>query len=191
MAHKAVQALAAHGLVVRRRKAGTFVAAPPGAEGGLAIPDIQAEIEARGQAHRWVRLSRRLRRAATADADEARLEPGAMLEIAGLHLADGLAFALETRVINLAEAPEAGEIEFQNETPGAWLSGHVAWTEARHQIAAVNPDLEESERLGIPSRRACLSLKRWTWREGAGITFACQLFPGPDFVLAATFRPGG
>jgi GntR family histidine utilization transcriptional repressor len=189
-ANKAVHALAAQGLVERRRKAGTFVAQPHIQSAVLQIPDIAAEIAARGQAYRWVRLGWRIRRAPP-DADAAALAPsGAFLEVRGLHLANAQRFGLEYRLISLAVVPQAGDEEFLNTPPGAWLLDHVAWTDGRHEIAAINPDVDQAEALGVPRSRACLSVKRWTWRMGAGIAFAHQVFPGEAFGLTARFTPG-
>jgi GntR family histidine utilization transcriptional repressor len=188
---KAVHALAVQGLVERRRKAGTFVAAPHVSSAVLQIPDIQAEIEARRQSYRWVRLAWRIR-PAHADGEEAPLDPkGPMLQVTGLHLAGAAPFALEDRLINLAEVPVAGDHEFKETSPGAWLLAHVAWSEARHEISATNPDHDTAAALHIPRAHACLVLKRWTWRAGAGITFARQVFPAETLDLTARFSPGG
>lgn len=188
-ANKAVHALAAQGLVERRRRAGTFVARPHIQSAVLRIPDIQAEILARGQAYLWALLTRRLRRGRMGGEEAAWGPSGAILEIRGLHLANAKAFAVEHRLINLDEVPLAADEDFTHSPPGAWLLSHVAWTEARHEIAAVNPDLVDAAALGVARSRACLSLKRWTWRMAAGITFTRQIFPGDAFDLTARFTP--
>ena len=113
-----------------------------------------------------------------------------MLELACRHLAGGAPFAFEARLINLAAAPEALEVDFTSVSPSAWLRAHVAWTDARHQISAINPDAETAAGLRIDRGRACLCLKRWTWRMGAGVTFVRQVFPGDAYDLVAHFTPG-
>jgi GntR family histidine utilization transcriptional repressor len=186
---KAVGALVAQGLVERRRKAGTFVAAPHVSSAVLQIPDIRAEIEARGQAYRWVRTVCRTRRPGTT---EGRLATnGPVLEVKGLHFAAARAFAYEERLISLTEAPLAADQDFAREAPGAWLLAHAPWTEARHEISAINPDLDAAAALGLLSSHACLSLKRWTWLQGAAITYARQIFPGELIDLTAKFTPVG
>ena len=185
---KAVGALAAQGLVERRRKAGTFVAAPHVSSAVLEIPDIRAEIESRGQTYRWKRLISRIRRGA----GEARLSAdGPLVEVKGLHFAAAKAFAFEERLISLTESPLAADEDFTDQAPGAWLLANAPWTEARHEIAAVNPDPEAAEALGIPRSHACLSLTRWTWRQGAAVTYARQIFPGELIDLTARFAPSG
>jgi GntR family histidine utilization transcriptional repressor len=68
--NKAMSALAKEGLVVRRRRAGSFVARPRVHSTVLDIPDIQAQIGARGEAYRFDLLDRRTRKARAGDADE-------------------------------------------------------------------------------------------------------------------------
>ena len=105
-------------------------------------------------------------------------------------MAAGRPFGLEERLVNLAEVPVAGDEDFARVSPGAWLLAHVAWSEARHEIAAANPDVETAEALGVTRGHACLVLKRWTWRQEAGITFARLTFPAEAFELTARFAPG-
>lgn len=189
--NKAVSALVAAGLVERRRRAGSFVARPHVQSAVLEIPDIAAEIRRRGQAYGYELLTHRTRAIDPANGDEAALEaPGAILEIHCRHLANARPFAVEERIINLAAAPQAADADFTIEAPGAWLLAHVAWTEARHQIAAVNPDAALAKRLEVKPACACLCVKRWTWRLGAGITFVRQVFPGDAYDLVARFTPG-
>ena len=188
-ANKAVHALAAAGLVERRRRAGTFVANPPIHSAVLEIPDIEAAIKARGQSYHFGQTSRRLRPSG-AKVEEVLLgERGQMLALSGVHFAGGVALAVEDRIINLRAVPQAAEVDFAKNSPGTWLLSHVAWTEARHEISAINPDRAAAEALGMARSRACLCVKRWTWRLGVGITFARQVFPGEAYDLVACFTP--
>ncbi|MEP6968348.1 MAG: UTRA domain-containing protein [Pseudomonadota bacterium] len=189
--NKAVSALVATGLVERRRRAGSFVARPHVQSAVLEIPDIAAEITRRGQAYGYELLSCRARASDPGSADEAALGvEGPVLDIRCRHLANARPFAVEERIINLAAVPGAADVDFAIQAPGTWLLAHVAWSEARHLIAAVNPGASLAGRLGVRPARACLSVKRWTWRLGAGITYVRQLFPGDAYELAARFTPG-
>jgi GntR family histidine utilization transcriptional repressor len=186
---KAVSALAARGLLERRRKAGTFVAAPRMASAVLQIPDIRAEVEARGLTWRWRRLALRHHRADPNGREAPLGVTGLLLDVRGVHYAGGATFAHEARLINLVEVPAAADETFADEAPGAWLIAHAPWSEARHEISAGNPGLDVAEALRVPARHACLVLERWTWRSGVGITYARQTFPGESFTLAASFAP--
>lgn len=187
---KAVASLAQAGLVERRKRAGSFVARPPMRAGVLEIPDIAAVIAARGEAYRFERLSRRVRAAHGEDADEAGFESADLvLAVNGLHFASGAPFAVERRIISLAAVPQARDLPFDTEPPGTWLLRHVPWTAARHRIGAVNADAATARRLRIRGGLACLTIDRWTWREGQAITFVRQLFPADRYDLVASFSP--
>ncbi len=192
---KAVQALAAEGLIVRRRKAGSFVAPPPVQSAVLRIPELEAEVTARGHAYGYELLSSRRRRADARDPDEAMLGPAhAVLELRCRHSADGRPFALEHRLIDLAAVPLAATADFTMVSPGAWLLANVGWSEAEHRIGAASADSATAEQLGLPAGAACLVLRRWTWRATSGpaeggVTFARQVFPAGAFELAARFAP--
>jgi GntR family histidine utilization transcriptional repressor len=55
----------------------------------------------------------------------------------------------------------------------------------------MRPRLTCSRRTGAWPRHshtaACLQVKCWTWRQGQGITFVVQLFPGGAYDLVARF----
>jgi GntR family histidine utilization transcriptional repressor len=189
--NKAVSALVAAGLIERRRRAGSFVARPPVQSAVLEIPDIQAEITRRGQAYGYDLLSRRVRAPLARDPDEARLGvKRKVLDLRCRHWADGQPFAVEHRILSLAAAPEAADVDFAETPPGTWLLKHVAWTEAEHRIAAINPDPDTAALLGVETTQACLAVRRWTWRVGQGITYVRQVFPGDAHDLVARFTPG-
>lgn len=188
--NKAVTALATAGLIERRRRAGSFVARQHIQSAVLEILDIEAEVTRRGQAYGYALLSRAIRRIDPGDTDEARLGGGPCLEIRCLHLADGQPLALEHRLLSLDVAPAAAEVDFSQTSPGGWLLRHVPWTEAEHRISAVNPDRTDARQLKVRPSDACLSVRRWTWRVGEGVTFVRQLFPGDAYDLVARFTPG-
>ena len=193
---KAMGGLAAAGLIERRNKAGSFVAHPQVHAAVLEIPDLQAVIEARGETYAYQGFARVTRRLDPADPDEAELvaqdeagpdAAGEALALEGLHIAHGAPFALERRVIALAAVPEAACADFSTTPPGSWLLRQAPWTIAEHRISAVNPGPAEARRLAISRSSACLEVKRWTWRQGQGITFVVQLFPGGAYDLVARF----
>lgn len=188
--NKAIASLAEEGLIVRRRRAGSFVAQPRIHSVMLEIPDIQAEITARGERYGLKLLARRRRKPVGSRPDEKELAgKGDLLVLRCLHLANERPFALEDRLISLASVPEAQNIDFAAEPPGSWLLGHVPWTQAEHRITAVNADRETAETLDIEVRTACLALERRTWRGDEHITHVRQVFPGTHYDLIARFAP--
>ncbi len=189
---KAIASLVDAGLVVRRRRVGSFVAQPRIHSAVLDVPDIQAEITSRGADYGLTLLSRRRRKPARAQAEEVLLAgKGDLLSVRCLHLADGRPFALEDRLISLAAVPSAGDADFSVTPPGTWLLDHVPWTEAEHRIAAINAAAETAALLSIPEAAACLSLERRTWRGDQHVTHVQQIFPGESYDLIARFTPRG
>jgi GntR family transcriptional regulator, histidine utilization repressor len=189
---KAIASLVTAGLIIRRRRVGSFVAEPRTHSAVLEIPDIRADVTARGQHYSIKLLARKRRKAAARRADEQKLAAdGELLALRCLHLANGRPFALEERLISLATVPEAEGVDFAVEPPGSWLLGHVPWTEAEHRISAINADDDIAAALEVARNSACLALERRTWRGSADITHVRQVFPGTSFDLVARFAPRG
>lgn len=190
--NKAIASLAESGLIVRRRRAGSFVAQPRIQSVVLEIPDIQAEITARGEPYGLKVLSSRRRRPAAGNADEKTLAGrGELLALRCVHLANGRPFALEERLISLSAVPEARDVDFTTESPGKWLLSHVPWTQAEHRISAINADRDTALALDIAPKAACLAVDRRTWRATEHITYVRQIFPGTHYDLIARFTPKG
>jgi len=187
--HKAITALVAVGLIERRKKAGSFVASPHVQTAVIEIPDIAAIIAARGETYRFDLLDRARRPAGALDAAGGFELAGEVLVLEGLHVAQDRPFCLEHRLINLAAAPQAADVDFTVVAPGSWLLGHIPWTQARHRITARSAEAA-SAALQIGRATACLQVERWTWRLGEPVTFARQLFPGDRYDLVAQFSPG-
>jgi len=186
--NKALSTLADEGLVERRRRAGSFVARPRMHAVVLDIPDIQAEIANRGDAYGYELLSARVR-PARAPEERALAPEGDLLVLRCRHLAGGLPFAMEHRLINLSAVPAAARTSFAATSPGAWLLAHVAWTQAEHRISAANATRTVARRLDVETGAACLVLERRTWRGDERITYVRQIFPGHAYDLVARFAP--
>lgn len=191
--NKVLTQLADAGLIERRRRAGSFVARPhPHLEQvALEIPDIEAEVRARGLDYRFELLQRSLRKPrAGRDEEVALAESGRVLVLECRHLADGRPFALEHRLIDPATVPDALQQDFAEHPPGSWLLRHVPWTRAEHRISAVNADAAQSMQLEAALGTACLVIERRTWRGDRPVTWVRQWFLGSFYDLVARFSPG-
>ncbi|MDB5395075.1 MAG: histidine utilization repressor [Rhodospirillales bacterium] len=187
---KAIAGLVDAGLIVRRRRVGSFVAQPRMQSVILDIPDIQADILSRGEVYRLNLLSSQRREPARGQPDEQLLAgAGELLAVRCLHLSDGRPFALEDRLIGLSAVPEAEYADFSATPPGTWLLDHVPWTEAEHRITAINADAATADLLAIENSAACLALERRTWRGKQHVTHVRQIFPGAAYDLVARFTP--
>ena len=188
--NKVLSALAAAGLIERRRRAGTFVSQPRVHSAVLKIPDMRAEIERRGERYSYELLTKR-RRVATAE-DRSRLGGSDRVSILMLrcrHLSNGRPFAFEDRVLNLNEVPDALNQNFSTLPPSTWLVGHVPWSEAEHRITAHSADDTVAAILDIKIGDACLVIERRTWFNGAPITAVRTTHPGHLYDLIARFTP--
>jgi len=189
--NKAMAALVEAGLIVRRKRAGSFVARPKLHAPVLHIPEIQTEILARGETYAFRLVSRRVRAPRTKQPDEVQLAAGGqLLEVEGVHDAGGRPFALERRLVSVAAAPGILDADFAEAPPGAWLLEHVAWTEAESRISAINADPETARLLDLEERAACLVIDRRTWRDGENVTRVRLQFSGETYDLVARFGPG-
>lgn len=182
--NKVMSELAARGLITRRRRAGSFVAAPEIEQSILDIHDFVAEAERRGVAYRYEQLSRHVGQAENGAAGE-------MLSLSGLHRFNGIPVALEARRINLEAVPDARDAAFDTVAPGTWLLQQVPWSEAEHVIRAVPADAATAEALDIPKGAACLVLERHTWQAGVPITDVRLTHPGERYHFVGRFRPAG
>ncbi|HEY1995851.1 histidine utilization repressor [Paraburkholderia sp.] len=188
--NKALSALTEAGLIERRRRVGSFVMRPIAQSAVMAIPDIEAEIVARGQLYRYELLTKRKRRASKHDREAMKLGPHAtVLAVSCLHHADARPVAFEDRLIVLDAVPDAQQVDFAVEPPGGWLLRHIPWHVAEHQITARNAPDDVAALLGIEPGQACLVVDRQTWRMGALITSVRLWFPGDLQRLVARFTP--
>jgi len=188
--NRALRELTEDGLLVRRRRAGTFVAQPDAPAALLKIVDMAKAIPARGQAYGYRCETDETVPAPDAIARAMRLPLGARLQhVECLHTADGEIVELEERWINLALLPEAAHAGFEKEGPGGWLLRAAPWTEAEHTVSAINADADLARRLGIAPGAACLVLERRTFQGSDVVTYARLTHPGARHSMTERFSP--
>jgi len=175
--NKVLSALAAAGLIERRRKAGSFVRRPVEQSAVLEIPDIKGQVTAAGHLYEYQLVTSR------------RQAKQIVLECR--HLADRLPYAFEQRHIMLDAIPQAAEADFAAEPPGSWLLSHVPWHEAEHVITAHLADALIAQQLAVDPGSPCLVVDRRTWRSGQLVTSVRMWYPGETFALTAKFTPSG
>lgn len=190
--NKALSTLAKAGLVIRKRRSGSFVAMPKSQQTILNIHDIKAEILAKGKPYRFAILSRSERGMNAEDASRLS-EPmaGRVAVLSVLHFAGDRPFVLEERLLNLAVVPDAASEPFLEAPPGTWLLQVVPWTSAEHVIQAELADARVAKLLEIPRNAACLVIERRTWQGKSTITWVRLTYPGERHQLTSHFSPGG
>lgn len=187
--NKAMASLVATGLISRNRRAGTVVAHPRMHAAVLNIPDIRADIEARGACYGYRALLDERRPPCCVHLGAEGHHLGQSRFIRSVHLADDSPVLIEDRHIFLDVVPHAATPDFSGEPPGPWLLGHVPWTEAEHRIAAIAADVVAARALEVNFGTPCLLVERRTWRGEETLTIARQVFRGDVFDLTARFGP--
>ena len=189
---KVLGAMSARGLIVRRRRAGSFVAMPASERSILKIEDFAEQARGAGQTYRHAVHRRRQRRLGAAEAAALHLPRASrVLDIQCRHEVDGIAVAWEERLIVLDTVPAAANETFLAIAPGSWLLRHVPWNEAEHVISACNADPKRAAQLCIGEGDACLELHRRTWLQGALVTEVRLIHPGTRYRFSGRFSPGG
>ncbi len=178
--NRALRALAASGLLDRRRKAGTRVAAQPVAKATLDIAMIRHEVEERGAKYGYQRIERvnivpplRVSGAMRTGVNDP------LLHIRALHLANDAPYALEDRWINTAVAPDADAEEFQTLSANEWLLKHAPYTHGEIAFSAGQATAQDGAILGVAVNSALFTIDRLTWDNDASVTKVRLLFtPG-------------
>jgi len=188
--NRAMRTLADGGLIVRRRRTGSHVAAPSGERALVTMGDIRATIDKRGQAYAYECLARRGARASDDIAGRFEIAAGTpLLNISCRHLADGRPAALEDHWINLAALPEASQERFDKVAPGEWLAARLPWAKSRYIVSAVNAGSAMAKLLDLKPESACLKIDRQSWRNGIPATFVTALYPGAGHALTGEVAP--
>lgn len=176
--NRALREVAESGLIERRRRAGSRVAARPVRKATLDIPVIRDEVEAGGQRYRFDLLSR-----------EGGPPPGAiaakmgvaraLLHITGLHLADDRPYAYEDRWIDLMAVPAAASVDFARISPNEWLVLSIPFEGGDIAFSAATAGKAEAAALDCAPGAALFVTERVTWRGPERLT-----------TVRLTFAPG-
>ena len=188
--NRALSALASAGLIVRRRRSGSFVATLNAQKSVGEIHDIEADVLKSGRHYHYVMLSRTIRAATKADIVRIGVKPAQqILAIKGLHFAAARPHVAEDRLVNLSAVPAMGRVDFRLISPGKWLFNEAPWSFGKHSIRAVSATPSDARRLDIAPGSPCLLVERTTWQARTPITAVRLLYPGDQHELIAEFSP--
>jgi GntR family histidine utilization transcriptional repressor len=178
--NRALRSLADSGLLDRRRKAGTRVAAQPVAKATLDITVIRTEVEDRGQKYGYQLISRDTiipPVAVSAAMGTDTSEP--LLHIRALHLANDTPYAMENRWINTKVAPDALHETFKTLSANEWLLAHAPYTHGEIAFSATSATQDAAAVLCCPPQSALFTIDRVTWDKEASVTKVHLVFaPG-------------
>ncbi len=185
--NRALTELARAGVLERKRKAGTRVAALPVRRATFEIPVIRAEVQGRGQVYAVRLLREEISRPPLAVAavlgwpilgGEAL---GAMLYLETLHLADGAPFAHEARWLNPGLLPDPRP-DFATVSANEWLVAHVPFSTGDIAFSAEALAPETARAMGLAPGTPVFVTERCTWGEAAPVTWV-RLTHGPGYRL--------
>ncbi|WP_299728010.1 GntR family transcriptional regulator [uncultured Tateyamaria sp.] len=178
--NRALRAVAEAGLLDRKRKAGTRVAAQPVAKATLSIAVIRREVEERCRKYSYQRITR-AECVPPLDVSAAMRTPAAttLLYVRALHLADDTPYALESRWINTDVVPGALQEPFQDISANEWLLQHAPYTDGEISFSAVAASTGDAQALGCAEGSALFAIDRLTWDADRSVTKVRLLFaPG-------------
>jgi GntR family histidine utilization transcriptional repressor len=188
--NKALSALAQEGLIIRRRKAGSFVAEPRVEQAVMEIQDFAMEAARLGLPYRHEITGRSIERLDATAGRAAGLPRGArVLHVLCRHSIGGRPVAFEDRLIALAAVPGVADERFDTVPPGTWLLRRVPWTQAEHTIRARCADAALAGLLDVAPGEACLVLQRRTWHLGTPVTIVDITYAGERQHLVGRFSP--
>jgi GntR family transcriptional regulator, histidine utilization repressor len=187
---KALTALVERGMIVRKRKTGSFVASPQIDRTVMDIQDISTEARLSGHRYSHAILSRRIEKLGMVEAAQLNEPAGVeILKLQCLHFVDDRPNAIERRIILLDAVPLARDETFASSPPDRWLLEQVPWSKAKHVIRAVSADASTARVLQMERGEPCLSLIRQTWQNGHTVTYVEISHPGDRFQFAGVFHP--
>uniref|UniRef100_UPI003BAB5839 UTRA domain-containing protein n=1 Tax=Stappia sp. TaxID=1870903 RepID=UPI003BAB5839 len=185
--NRALRELAEIGIVERKRRAGTRIAAHPLREARLEIPIVRDEVEARGASYRFSVLSRE--KGPPPVGLRARFDlPSAapMLHVRCLHMADGRPWQYEDRWIHLAAVPDIENEPFDEQSPNEWLVRNAPFSEMEMVLGAAAASPQEAELLGIRDADPVFVFERSTWLLDRLITHVRMLHRA-DYRMVSRF----
>ena len=178
--NRALQSLAESGLLDRRRKAGTRVAAQPVAKATLNITVIRIEIEDRGQKYGYQRIERH--EAVPPLAISGSMKTHAtrpLLHVQALHMADDTPYAFEDRWINPEVVRNGFSESYETVSANEWLLKNAPYTHGEIAFSATSASPAEAKILCCQKNSALFAIDRLTWDSTLAVTKVRLLFaPG-------------
>ena len=180
--NRALKELADAGVLERKRKAGTRVAALPVRKATLDIPVIRQEVAARGQTYAFRLIRQELDQPPVTVAARLGLLAGTpMLHLQTLHLAAGVPQVYEDRWLNPAVLPKPAP-DFTQISVNEWLVATIAFATGDIAFSAESATPEEAAALALHPGVALFITERCTWGTEAPITWV-RLAHAPGYRL--------
>lgn len=182
--NRAMQDLAARGLVERKRKAGSRVASNPVREARFVIPLVRHEVEKAGAEYGYSLLSREV--VPPTGIVRARLQTGAaarFVHLRCLHMADRRPWQYEDRWISLDAVPAAASADFETVGPNEWLVANAPFSNAEYAFFAAAASEDEAAALGLAVGSPVFVGERLTWLGETPVTLVRMAHPPSHRVV--------
>jgi GntR family transcriptional regulator, histidine utilization repressor len=169
--NRALRDLAEAGVIERRKRAGTRVAALPVRRARLDIPVIRLDVLGRGLAYDFKVLADQMAPAPVPVTARLGLPEGApMRYLETLHLAGGRPYVLESRWLNPKALPSPPP-DLASVSANEWLVSHVSLVSGDIAFTAEAAAAREAEVLGVAPGTALLVAERTTFGTVGPVTW--------------------
>lgn len=175
--NRALRELAATGILERRRKAGTRVAATPARRATFEIPIIEREVESRGNRYGYVLIAQDMRPApAHIRAQMGLPHATELLQLQSLHLADGTPYIHEDRWIDPQAAPGIEQVDLETISANKWLVQNIAYTDGTLTLSAERAGSTVAQYLQCAQGDPVFTMHRHTRSNDMTITIVTQTY---------------
>lgn len=175
--NRALRELAATGILERRRKAGTRVAATPARRATFEIPIIEREVESRGSRYGYVLIAQDMRPApAHIRAQMGLPHATELLQLQSLHLADGTPYIHEDRWIDPRAVPGILQVDLETISANKWLVQNIAYTDGALTLSAEQAGSTVAQYLHCAQGEPVFTMHRHTWANDMTITIVTQTY---------------
>lgn len=176
--NRALRELADSGLIERRRKVGTRVAATSARKTVLDMPTVRTEIEAVGATYSY-ELTGFETRLPTPLAARALQVPATqeMLLIKAKYTANGQPHCCEAIWLNPHILPPLMRKDVEQRSAHEWLAAQIVLTHGRFSILAEGASGDCARNLSVSEGTAVLTIERTNWSDTMPVSFARQFYP--------------
>ena len=186
--NRGIRELSDEKIVERVQGSGTYVAQQKYQATLVEIRNIAEEIAARGHVHRSELHKLERIKAGEALGRQFGVPPEqALFHSVVVHFEDGEPIQVEDRYVNPTVAPDYLQMDFNSQTPNAYLMRVAPLQGVRFVIEACLPPREVAEMLHMAPEEPCLVLRRQTHSQGQVASVAAMWHPAARYRFTGSF----
>ncbi|MDP2418918.1 MAG: histidine utilization repressor [Hydrogenophaga sp.] len=186
--NRAIRELSDEQIVERVQGSGTYVAQQKYQATLVEIRNIAEEIASRGHVHRSELHKLERTKAGESMGRQFGLKAAQWLfHSVVVHFENGEPIQVEDRYVNPTVAPDYLQMDFNSQTPNAYLMRVAPLQGVRFVIEACRPPRDVAEMLHMPPEEACLVLRRQTQSQGQVASVAAMWHPAARYRFTGSF----